>query len=72
MISKCFFRERVELSRFNVGLELAVPKSAIELDEPAAKFRQLVRRKLRDLLLETFNFTHMRPNDCTRVYARDR
>ena len=50
--------ERVKLPRTDVGFELTIPCFGIELREPFAKLRQLLRGKLLDLTFEILDFSH--------------
>jgi hypothetical protein len=68
MLTEGFIGQRVELSRFYISLDLAIPSSSIKLREPLAKLCEFLRRETGDFLLDGFEFTH-RENDTTLYFS---
>jgi hypothetical protein len=60
MIAKGFIGERVELARFYVSRDLAIPCGSIELGKPPPKLCEFLSRESGDPLLQGFEFTHGR------------
>lgn len=58
MVAKGFIGEGIQLARFHVSLDLAIPCSCIELSEPPPKLFEFLSRETGDFLLEGFEFTH--------------
>lgn len=58
MVAKGFIGERVEFPGFCVSLDLAVPRSCIELSEPPPKLCEFLSRETRDSLLKGFESPH--------------
>src|SRR3972149_338761 len=52
VLAKCFFGKGIKLPGFSVSFDLAVPNLPVELQEPLAKIRELLRRKV---LARAFN-----------------
>ena len=55
---KCKLGQAVELSGFDVGLELPVPGARVEFSEPLAKGREFRRRELTDLAFNVLHAAH--------------
>ena len=58
MLAEGFIGQRVELPRFCISLDLAIPCSAVKLGEPLPKLCEFLSRESGDSLLEGFDFTH--------------
>jgi len=56
VIRDCLFREMVQPALRHVLLKLPVPLFGVERVEPLAEFGKLIRRKLRNGLLDVFQF----------------
>jgi hypothetical protein len=67
MLAEGFIGQRVELPRFYISLDLAIPGSCIKLSEPVPKLCEFLRRETGDFLLDGFEFTHRR-NDTTLYF----
>src|SRR3990172_7975958 len=69
VLAKCFFGKGIKLPGFSVSFDLAVPNLPVELQEPLAKLRELLRRKVLDLAfnsLDLAHFTHLPHQYTTR------
>jgi hypothetical protein len=55
---QCFVSQRVETTRKNILLKLAVPHAGIELGEPGAERCQVLGRELTNRVLDLLNAAH--------------
>src|SRR5258708_4327914 len=58
VICESLIDQMVELSRLNVGLNLAVPHEVIEFGEPRPEFGKFLGRQIADSLFQLFEFAH--------------
>jgi len=58
VVAKSLLRKGIEPSSANILLDLAIPRRPVELEEPGAKLRKLLRRERLDLLLDLLDFAH--------------
>jgi hypothetical protein len=61
MIEKRPFRNAVQLASIDVGFHLKIPRVPVEVGKPLTQSRQLVRRKLLDLVLDFLYAAHESP-----------
>src|SRR5437899_2211081 len=58
VVRQSTIREPIEFSGLRIGLDLTIPRSRVEFDEPASKLRQFFGRQAFNLLFELFDFSH--------------
>ena len=62
MISEPFSNQTVELSGFDVNLDLLIPKTSIAIKEPGSKLGEIFQGESLESLFELLDFSHASPS----------